>query len=339
MAPKSLSLILAGTAVKVTSDMIPIEKVRLNPENPRIRFLLQQKGNSKSPSEAALIEIIRDQPGYDGLQKAIRKAGGIYDPIIISHDGLVVEGNTRAAVFKVLKKGNSSDAKWRNIPVHRLPRNVPASALALLMASYHVGGKTVWRAYAKADHIHQLKSVYGLTAEQIADETRMTIKEVEQNIAAYDYLVKEVLPEAKGSKGNDILEKKFSHALEFIKNKKLDTHRKDPKFRKHIAQLIVTDRIKGAEVRDLDKVMKNRQATSALKKGGFKAAKVVLNEADPTAASKVLKEIKHLTATLSSMSQTDIELIKKSQKARDLLVALHKEIKSVASITGTKFKG
>src|ERR1700744_213473 len=122
----------------------------------------------------------------------------------------------------------------------------------------------------------------------------MTTKEIDQNISAYEYLVKEVLPEAKGARGNEILEKKFSHALELFKNKKLDTHRKDPKFRKDIAKLIVSDGIKGAEVRDLDKVMKNRQATSALKKGGFKAAKVVLNDADPTAGSKVLKEVRHL---------------------------------------------
>lgn len=339
MASKPLTLILAGTPVKVTSEIVPVDKVRLNPENPRIRFLLQQKGLSKSPAELALVDIIRDQPGYDGLQKAIRKAGGIYDPIIISHDGLVVEGNTRAAVFKVLKKGNPADKRWKEIPVQRLPKNVSASALALLMASYHVGGKTVWRAYAKADHIYQLKKVYGLTAEQIADETRMTTKEIEQNIAAYEYLVKEVLPEAKGAKGNEILEKKFSHALELFKNKKLDTHRKDPKFRKHVAKLIVTDRIKGAEVRDLDKVMKNRQATAALKKDGFKAAKIVLTEADPTAGSKILKEVRHLTASLSSMSQTDLELIKKSQKARDMLINLHAEVKNVASITGTKLKG
>src|SRR5690242_8971205 len=105
MPPRALPLIIAGVAVNVTNDTVPIEKIRLNPENPRIRFLLQRKGLSKPLSEEKLIEIIRDQPGYDGLQKTIRKAGGVYDPIIVDHTGLVVEGNTRATVFKVLRNG------------------------------------------------------------------------------------------------------------------------------------------------------------------------------------------------------------------------------------------
>jgi len=136
----------------------------------------------------------------------------------------------------------------------------------------------------------------------------------------------------------EILEKKFSHALEFIKNKKLAKLRNDPKVRAKVASLIVNNKIKGAEVRHLDKVLKNRQASSALKTGGFKAAKAVLNDVDPASGSKVLKEVKHLTASLNSMSQDDIETIKKSAKAHDLLIALNGALRSVASITGVKFK-
>ena len=338
MASKTLPLTLPGIAVNATHDKVPVGKIRLNPENPRIRFLLQQKRLAKAPSEKALIEIIRDQPGYDGLQKAIRKAGGIYDPIIVDHTGLVIEGNTRATVFKVLHDGTKADSRWQKIPVLRLPRTVPESSTALLMGSYHIGGKTTWRAYAQADHIYQLKHKYKLDPEQIADETRMSKKEVEQYIDAYDYLVKEVLPKANGSAGMEILEKKFSHALEFIKNKKLAKLRADPKVRAKVATLIVDNKIKGAEVRHLDKVLKNRQASSALKTGGFKAAKAVLNDVDPASGSKVLKEVRHLTASLNSMSQDDIETIKKSAKARDLLVALNRALRSVASVTGVKFK-
>lgn len=339
MTARALPLILPGIAVNATHDKVPIGKIRLNPENPRIRFLLQQRGLPKTPAEKALIDIIRSQPGYDGLQKAIRKAGGIYDPIIVDYSGVVVEGNTRATVFKVLHDGAKADQRWQKIPVLRLPRNVPERSTALLMGSYHIGGKTPWRAYAQADHIYQLQHKYKLDAEQIADELRMSKREVEQYIDAYDYLVKEVLPKAKGSAAMDILEKKFSHALEFIKNKKLGKLRTDPKVRAKVAALIIDNKIKGAEVRHLDKVLKNRQASSALKTGGFKAAKAILNDVDPASGSKVLKEVKHLTASLNSMSQDDIEIIKKSPAARELIVSLERAIRSVASITGVKFKG
>jgi hypothetical protein len=89
------------------------------------------------------------------------------------------------------------------------------------MASYHVAGKTVWRPYAHADQIYHLKHTHGQTLGQIADETRMSEREVEQYLEAYEYLVKEVLPHVSNGDGSDILESKFSHALEFVKRKNL----------------------------------------------------------------------------------------------------------------------
>lgn len=154
---KNLPLTLGGTPVNVTHDVIPLAKIRLNPQNPRIRFQLRHRKSSAVPSEVELMDLIQEQPGYDALHKSIRKANGLYEPIIIRHDGLVVEGNTRGAVFKSLHKGNPTDSRWRRIPVARLPRQVPDHAIAMLMASYHVAGKTVWRPYAQADQIHELR--------------------------------------------------------------------------------------------------------------------------------------------------------------------------------------
>ena len=231
--------------------------------------MLQQRGLSKAPAEKALIDIIRSQPGYDGLQKAIRKAGGIYDPIIVDYSGVVVEGNTRATVFKILHDGAKADLRWQKIPVLRLPRNVPERSTALLMGSYHIGGKTPWRAYAQADHIYQLQHKYKLDAEQIADELRMSKREVEQYIDAYDYSGEGgAAPKRSGLrqpwtywKRNSVMPSSSS------KTKSWEKLRSDPKVRAKVAALIIDNKIKGAEVRHLDKVLKNRQASSALKTG------------------------------------------------------------------------
>src|SRR5262249_16081800 len=140
-------LTIAGSTVQVTHEVVLIDEVLLNPVNPRVRFQIQHRKGGKTLNADVLIELIREQPSYDALQKARRKAGGLNDPGIVRHDGLVIEGNTRAAVFKTLHGGNKGDARWKKIPVVRLPKTVPESALARLMASYHVAGKTVWRPY------------------------------------------------------------------------------------------------------------------------------------------------------------------------------------------------
>lgn len=330
----SVQLIIAGEKVPVKHETINIGDVRLNPDNPRIRFLLKHRGASKD--QASLLSIVKEQPGYDGLQKAIRKAGGLHDPIIVTHDGLAVEGNSRAAAIRTLHNGAKKDPRWQTVPVIRLPKTVPARAMAMLMASYHVAGKTRWRAYAQADQIHELRKVHGWTPEQIADETRMNPREVEQYLEAYDYLVKEVLPHVKNGAVTDVLESKFSHALEFIKNKKMASLREKPSVRKQFARLLINNKIKGAEVRELDKVYSNRKAAAALKTSGFKAAKKILTNEDPLAGSRILKQVEGVTKALSKMEQDEIALLKSSAKARSVVLKLRDAVDNVLAVVSGK---
>lgn len=334
MPADNVQLTIAGERVPVTHETIDIGSVRFNPDNPRIRFLLKYRGASND--QESLLSIVKEQPGYDGLQKAIRKAGGIHDPIIVTHDGLAVEGNSRAAAILTLHNGAKKDPRWQTVPVIRLPKTVPARAMAMLMASYHVAGKTRWRAYAQADQIYELRNAYDWTTEQIADETRMTPREVQQYLDAYDYLVKEVLPHIKNGAATDLLESKFSHALEFIKHKKMAPLREKASVRKDFAELLINNKIKGAEVRELDKVYGNQKAAAALKTGGFKAAKKILTNDDPLAGSKILKQVETLTKALDKMGQEEITLLKNSAKARNVIVKLRDVVDSVLSVASNK---
>jgi len=327
-------LTIAGEKVPVKHETIGIDAVRLNANNPRIRFQLKHRGGSRD--QPSLLAIVKDQPGYDGLQKAIRKAGGLHDPIIVSHDGIAIEGNSRAAAILTLHHGAKKDARWKTVPIVRLPKTVPERAMAMLMASYHVAGKTSWRAYAQADQLHELRVVHEWTPEQIADETRMTPKEVQQYLDAYDYLVKEVLPHVKNGAATDVLESKFSHALEFIKNKKMAPFREKPSVRKHFAKVLINNKIKGAEVRDLDKVYANPKAAAALKSDGFKAARKILTDDDPLSGSKTLKQAEALTKALHKMNQDQIALLKKSAKARSVVFKLQEAIEGVVAIMSGK---
>jgi hypothetical protein len=335
---RPMPLTIGGNTVQVMHEVVSVDSVRPNPDNPRVRFQIRHRKGGKTLTSDELEELIREQPGYDALQKAIRKAGGLYEPVIVRHDGLVIEGNTRVVAFKTLHRGNKGDARWKKMPVMRLPKTVPEAALARLMASYHVAGKTVWRPYAQADQIYHLRHTHGLMLSQIADETRMSEREVEQYLEAYEYLVKEVLPHVSNGHGADILESKFSHALEFVKRKNLESLRKDPAVRKQVAKLIVENKIKGVEVRELDKVLKSPRASTALKTNGFKAAREVLRETDPVAASRTLKEMRSFTHSLGKMKQPDIALLKTSDKARQVLVELHEAIQNVAAIAGIKLR-
>jgi hypothetical protein len=302
-------------------------------------MLVEREFGGKTPTAEDLQRLIKKQPAYDELQKSIRKAGGIFEPVMVSHDGLVVEGNNRMTVFSVLHAGNPDDLRWKSIPVTRLPKDVHPRVLEVLMAAYHVAGKTKWRAYAQADSIFRQHRVHGLAIQDIADSMRMQPREVEQYIEAYEYLINDVLPHAQGERGQEVLESKWSHALEFVKRKGLSEYRKDPEIRKDVAKAIAENRIKGAQVRDLDKILKNPKASAALKTKDFNAAKNVLRKTDPVSASKLVKQMQKLTQHIGHMDQNEMELFKRSKEARTVLVELAHKIQEAASILGVKLRG
>jgi hypothetical protein len=335
-------VVVAGKDVRVRHETVSINDVRLDADNPRIRFQLQRAGKKK-PTQEVLQEFIKSQPGYDGLQKTIRKAGGIHDPVIVRHDGTVVEGNTRLTVVSTLNKAQPSNRRWQTIPITRLPRDVPEQAIAMLMASYHVAGKNKWLAFAKADQLYQLVHKFKCTPEQIADETRnMSPREVKQNLEAYEFLIEEVMPRAGKGHDQKFLENKWSHALELVKNREMAELRKGSRFRKDFAKLLINDQIKGAEVRKLPKILKSKRATKALKNGGFKKAEAVLKKVDPTVESLELRQLKKLTERIGNMRASDLEPFKDDKKAQRILEdhakALHNLMKTIG-MKAPKFNG
>jgi len=321
--------IIAGVSIPVTHELVPVGKVQLDGDNPRIRFLTQHGNGSAPLNEEALMKLIREQPGYDSLQRAIRKNGGLEEPILIRADGRVVEGNTRLTVYKTLlaAPARRNDPQWQRIAVLRLPEDVPEHLIAMMMASYHIGGKEKWKALAKAEHVKYLKETHNLSVEQITDCTRLTPAEVQQLLDAYDYFIEELLPKLPKGQGVDELSDKFSYALEFIRSRKLRDIRKDPKHRSTVAKLIVKGKLKkGAQVRELHKILNDKEASKVIKKEGFEAAKKLRGETDPTVDSQIFGAMVRLTKSLKKMRQQDVRRLQTQDEAqrivRDLVDAI-----------------
>jgi len=325
------TLTISGVEVAVSHERVSVDELRLDPNNPRIRFQIAHGSRKQPKDDEELLELIRDQPGYDELQKQIRTLGGIYDPLIVRSDGTVVEGNTRLAALKFLRSGRN-DAKWSTVPITRLPADISEETVEMLMANFHIAGKTVWRPSAQAEHIYRLIKERRIDPQRVADETRMTKKKVEQYVQAYEYLINEVLPEAQlNGKVNRqaILEKKFHHALEFVTGKKLQQARESPETRKTVAKMIAQDQITGYEVRKLPELMGNKKSMAVLVKDGVKAASNALKKADPTVDSKLLKAMKSMSDLLNSMKQEEMTLLRTNAKAREVLAELAQSVATV----------
>jgi hypothetical protein len=200
-------------------------------------------------------------------------------------------------------------------------------------------GKNKWRAYAKGDSIFRLHRVHGFDVKDIAESMNMGQREVEQNIEAFEYLINEVLPQAGGEKGQQILESKWSHALEFVKRRDLSEHRKDPTVRQDVAKAIAQNRIQGRQIRHLSKVLKSPKASEVLKNGkDFNTAKKVLRKTDPVSVSTLLTQMQKLKKHIGHMGQSEMDLFRTSQQARDVMVELADAIHDAAGILGVKLR-
>jgi hypothetical protein len=181
------SVHIAGKEFALTYELVPLGQVRLDPDNPRLRQKVQ-KFRGKEPTQEQLRDVILDLDHVGDLQADIRTSKGLLEPIYVSDDGLVVEGNCRMAVFLRLHDTFKQEATWKKIPVYRFPKSLGKREQAIFQAKYHItSGKSPWEAYEKANHIFHMHAVLKMSIADIADalHPKMRSDTVQRNLDTY----------------------------------------------------------------------------------------------------------------------------------------------------------
>lgn len=130
-----------------TVETVPLNTLTLDPENPRLVAHFYGKQLSQKQIEEAL-QKYEDIPD---LYARIKSDGALLEPLIVSHDGTIKEGNRRfIACQQLLKDGFEN---FRSITVRRLPKNFPHHALLSLLLEQHTG-KREWKSFATAKMIY-----------------------------------------------------------------------------------------------------------------------------------------------------------------------------------------
>lgn len=178
--------------------ILPIESVKFDARNPRIAIGIEGFTEPLSDEYIAL-NLGKASPAdeeqgtsttYASLKASIRANGGLINPIIVtpSDEGryVVVEGNTRVAIFRELLH-ESNDPKWTTIPcvVHENATEENEHAIRL---QSHLVGPRPWKAYAKGKYLHHLYNDKKWSMTQLLDFCggNARKKEVEEYIAAYE---------------------------------------------------------------------------------------------------------------------------------------------------------
>lgn len=331
----SRTVTIENISIPVTYDEQPLNKVSLDPENPRIREQLKQNGKTGKISPKELRELIMEISGVSTLLRAIRENKGLHEPIYVRSDGRVAEGNCRTAIYQFLKDAQPKEKCWQTIPVLRLPATVTERQIAVLQGHMHVAGKITWRAHEQAGHLYRMQVDLKMKPTEIAAAMRLTEPEVTRQIQAYETMTNDVIPRIKSGDGRE----KFSYVLELYKNRGLKDFRAVPGNVKFVTDLIVKDKLKrGADIRKLHKVIANEAAKKVLKKEGFDKAIAIVGRSDPTIDSSIFRKLKRATKALENMRRPLIERIKAGSEEKRILQSLFAALKKVADATGVSLK-
>lgn len=135
---------------------------------------------------------------YSSLKASVRAHRGLIVPIIVTPrpdgDYVVIEGNTRVAIFRELAE-EGAPGSWDTIPAV-VETNLAEEGEHAIRLQAHLVGPRPWRPYAKAKYLHDLYINRKMSINEILDFCggKARKPEIEDYIAAYKDMTKHYLP-------------------------------------------------------------------------------------------------------------------------------------------------
>ena len=251
-------VVIGGQTIHLKHSAVPIDRVELDEDNPRIRYRLKLQQNGKS-----LEQVMLAMPEMAALQRDIERNGGLRERVILQENGprklKAVEGNTRLVCLQSLHAKYPRDARWKEVPARILPADVDPRHVAILLADFHVAGKIQWKAHEKAGQVYYMHNALGMPQEDIAVHLRTSKTSVNRLLRAYSFMVDRFLKidnEKYAKEG----ERKWSYFEELFKHRDLRTElMRDPDFGDEFCRWVGGNRFAPVDVRSLPSVLRNRR--------------------------------------------------------------------------------
>ena len=329
------TIAIQGRNIPYDRGAVGIEECVLDPQNPRIQFLVGQRPGAVS--EKDLDELIWEKDAVKALGQSILQNGGVYEAIIVQRKSgkfLVREGNCRTVACRHLLGQHPNDGRFKMMPAMIFDVDLTEEDLAVLLADMHVSGKLRWDAYEQAKHVSDLFNVYGKTYEWLSNHLRLSKGKIRELLEAYqattEYLSLHPTP---------LNVKKFAVFHEVMKKKELrERFKEDSRFKQSFHKWIDEERINDSkQVRGLPMILGNTEAVAALGQSGFEDAQRVLVREDPSLRSDTFFAIKQATEKVKTLPADDIQDLKAGNAPKIIMLRnLYRAIEDVATLAGVK---
>lgn len=326
---------LEGRKVRVRNVDLPLEKVALDAQNPRIaNSVALLRTNNMAELQAQLEKILWEDSDVRELYRQVLLNKGLIERIIVRQDGRVVEGNCRTVVYRHLRKSQPSEVLWKTIPARVLPDDIAEREVAILLGEMHVAGKNTWSAFEKAGHIYRMHRDFALTQDEIARSLRMSKSKINQLIRAFTTMKLKFLRSYPASTNI----RKFSYFEELYRNPELRRWvDQDSEAEDCFVEWVGTGKlIQGIQVRELVPIVSNPDALQAMNDHGFTQAKKLLEEDDPAITSRLFRQMREMTEELEQARIDDIGRVRKGNNvaAKTIVLDLQRALGHFVELCG-----
>lgn len=175
-----------------TLQLISVNEIQLDRDNPRIRKFLEMYGENPTPEQFYLaLGAAGDEEGdnsatFEKLKNSIQTNGGIIQPVILNRrDGkyICVEGNTRVALYKKFH-GENVPGTWTQIPalVYADMQDFQIDSIRLQV---HLVGTRQWDPYSKAKYLYNLRHTKNMPLAMLVEFCGGRERDVIESINAF----------------------------------------------------------------------------------------------------------------------------------------------------------
>lgn len=354
---------------KIELAEFDVEHLDFDRSNPR----LVEFGINEDTGEDEILETLWEAMDAEELAVSMAINGYFsHEPVIIAKEGgknIVIEGNRRLTALKVLLNPSIADDHGWSIPettpeilesLRLIPGYVQSREDSWRHIGYkHVNGPVKWTSYAKAKYIAQVHREYGIKLGDIASQlgdSHGTVQRLYRGLMVLEQAEEEGIydPEQREHKRLYFshlytgLERKGIESYLRLKPKEEETNRPVPEDnQKHLGELLswlygnrkegqdAVVRTQNPDLKLLDEVLQDREATLALRKGAdlreaheiSRPSSDVLEELLLQTKRALMKARGHVSTGYDG-SETLLKLAgSNAQLAEDIYEEIHKKYK------------
>lgn len=308
-------------------ESLPIEKVKLDLDNPRIKQYLAIYKEVTSESIALALSGSSGtelSSKYRALRDSIKSNGGIFTPIIVNHitsddSYIVIEGNTRLKFYQEFNE-EEPGGKWSKI-IAIVYDDMPEDTIHAIRLQAHMVGARDWDAYSKAKYLDYLYNEEKKPMKFLRDFCGGGESRILNLIQAYNDMNDYYLPACEEHE-IDFDPQVFSYYEELQKNSAKDAIVVHGFDLNDFTKWVIDENLDNAQsVRKLARVLGEKEAREEFLKSNMTNAvkKLDMKEMDLKKLSKsnIFDLAKELTIKLRNIGLRESESLKNNPKYAD----------------------